>query len=122
MSPPLSIALVEDHERLRRGTARFLRAQGYHVFELECAEDMDEVVGGAVVHLYLIDLNLPGEDGLRFAQRLRDTHPHVGILLLTVRGGADHVAAGYHGGAVSIWSSRSILTSCCRRSMPTSAA
>lgn len=99
MSPALNIALVEDHERLRVSTARFLRAQGHHVFELECAEDMDTVIGGARVDLYLIDLNLPGEDGLAFAQRLRGIHPQAGIILLTARSGAEHMSAGYLGGA-----------------------
>lgn len=99
MSPPLSIALVEDHERLRVATAQLLRAQGHHVYELECAEDMDTVVGGDLVHLYLIDLNLPGEDGLHLAQRLRQTHPQAGLIMLTARGGAEHMSAGYQSGA-----------------------
>lgn len=99
MSPALNIALIEDHERLRLATAQFLRAQGHHVFELECAEDVDTVIGGAWVDLYLIDLNLPGEDGLAFAQRLRGIHPQAGIILLTARSGAEHVSAGYLGGA-----------------------
>jgi len=99
MSPPLSIALVEDHERLRVATAQLLRAQGHHVYELECAEDMDTVVGGDLVHLYLIDLNLPGEDGLHLAQRLRQTHPQAGLIMLTARGRAEHMSAGYQSGA-----------------------
>jgi len=99
MSPPLSIALIEDHERLRVATAQLLRAQGHHVYELECAEDMDTVVGGDLVHLYLIDLNLPGEDGLHLAQRLRQTHPKAGLIMLTARGGAEHMSAGYQSGA-----------------------
>ena len=99
MSPPLSIALIEDHERLRVATAQLLRAQGHHVYELECAEDMDTVVGGDLVHLYLIDLNLPGEDGLHLAQRLRQTHPQAGLIMLTARGGAGHMSAGYQSGA-----------------------
>lgn len=99
MSTPLNIALVEDHESLRVATARFLRDEGHHVYELECAEDMDEVVGGAPIDLYLIDLNLPGEDGLRLAQRLRATHPQVGIIALTARAGGEHMAASYKSGA-----------------------
>lgn len=99
MSTPLSIALIEDHETLRVMTAEYLRMQGHFVFEMESAEDMEEVVGGETIHLFILDLNLPGEDGLAFAGRLRETQPDVGIIMLTARGSAEHIADGYRGGA-----------------------
>lgn len=99
MSNSLIIALVEDHERIRVSTAVFLRKHGHVVFELECVEEMDEVVGGAQVDLFILDLNLPGEDGLDFTSRLRSIHPHVGVIIMTARGGTDHIARGYQNGA-----------------------
>lgn len=99
MSAALSIAIVEDHERVRVSTANFLRKHGHRVFELACAEDMDVVVGGASVDLFILDLNLPGEDGLAFTRRIKSIHPAVGILILTARGSSDHIARGYQEGA-----------------------
>ena len=99
MSPALSIALVEDHDRLREATAGLLRRNGHHVFELEAAEDLEGVVGGALVHLFILDLNLPSEDGLAFARRLREIQPHVGIIMVTARGSSQHIAKGYQEGA-----------------------
>ena len=99
MPAPLSIALVEDHEKVRASTAAFLRKHGHHVFELECAEDLETVVAGALVHLFILDLNLPGEDGLAFANRLRKIQPHVGIIMMTARASPDHIARGYQEGA-----------------------
>lgn len=97
MPPPQGITLIEDRERLRVATAQLLRAQGHHAYELECAEDKDTLVGGDLVHLYLIDLNLPGEDGLHLAQR--QIHPQAGLIMLSARGGAGHMSAGYQSGA-----------------------
>lgn len=99
MPSALNIALVEDHEKVRNLTARFLRGLGHHVLELECAEDMEEVVGGTPIHLFIVDLNLPGEDGLSFAGRLRSIQPQVGIIMMTARGSSDHMARGYRQGA-----------------------
>jgi DNA-binding response OmpR family regulator len=99
MPPSLNIALVEDHKRLREATAEFLRQKGYNVYPLESAEDLSEVPGGEPIHVFILDLNLPGEDGLQLAARLRASQPDVGILMLTARGGADHIAAGYRSGA-----------------------
>jgi DNA-binding response OmpR family regulator len=95
----LSIALIEDHDRLREATADLLRKSGHHVFALEAVEDVDAVVGGAMVHLFILDLNLPGEDGLSFARRLRAIQPHVGIIMVTARGSSPHIAKGYQEGA-----------------------
>lgn len=99
MPSSLTIALIEDHESLRAVTASFLRKQGYRVFELETAEDMDDVVGGETIDLYLIDLNLPGEDGLLFAKRIRKVQPRAGIIMLTARGNPTHISDGYRSGA-----------------------
>lgn len=99
MSAPLTIVLIEDHERVRLATAQFLRKQGHQVFDLESVEEMETAVGGALVHLFILDLNLPGEDGLVFARRLRKVQPHVGIIMVTARAGSEHVARGYQEGA-----------------------
>lgn len=99
MPTSLNIALIEDHESLRKLTARMLEKAGHQVFELACAEDLDTVVAGQSVQLFIIDLNLPGEDGLQFARRLRLIHPGVGVIMLTARGSAEHIAEGYRSGA-----------------------
>jgi DNA-binding response OmpR family regulator len=99
MASPLSIALIEDHDRLREAMANLLRSHAHHVFELDAVEDIDTVIGGALVHLFILDLNLPGEDGLAFARRLREIQPDVGIIMMTARGSSQHIAQGYEAGA-----------------------
>lgn len=99
MYSPLKIALVEDHASLRKVLAQVLRQHGHHVFELACAEDMETVLGGEAVQLYILDLSLPGEDGLQLSKRLRALQPQVGIIMLTGRFHASQVGEGYRSGA-----------------------
>jgi DNA-binding response OmpR family regulator len=47
----------------------------------------------------VIDLNLPGEDGISLASRLRRTHPSVGIIMVTARNQVQDSVDGYNSGA-----------------------
>lgn len=99
MHTPLTIVLVEDHDVLREVTADVLRQAGHRVIALGCAEDMGDAVGGDVVDLFLLDLNLPGEDGISLARRLRHAHPTVGIIMVTARAAAQQMSEGFNCGA-----------------------
>jgi len=47
----------------------------------------------------ILDLNLPGEEGISVARRVRSEHPSVGIVMLTARGEPDERRIGYESGA-----------------------
>jgi DNA-binding response OmpR family regulator len=47
----------------------------------------------------LLDLSLPGEDGLSIARRLRQSHPLLGIIMLTARSTVADRVKGLHAGA-----------------------
>lgn len=95
----LSILVVEDNEDLRETIIDALIAKGYHVSGVDCAEAVAEQASLAQLDLLVIDLNLPGESGLSLAQRLRMSHPDVGIIMLTGLTRTDDKAAGYAHGA-----------------------
>jgi DNA-binding response OmpR family regulator len=100
MDSPLHIVLVEDHDALREVTADILGQAGYRVTALSCAEELDDLAfSGGAIDLFLLDLNLPGEDGISLALRLRQSHPAVGIIMLTARDAAEQMAQGYASGA-----------------------
>lgn len=100
-SPALSlnILLVEDNDSLREATVDFLRAQGHQAHGVVCAEDVDDTPTRDVPDLYLIDINLPGEDGLSLAARVRRSQPRTGIVLLTARSQLQDRLSGYDCGA-----------------------
>ena len=99
MATHLSIVLVEDNDDLRELTADALRAEGHRVTALSCAEELEDKAGGAAADLFLIDLNLPGEDGFSLARRIRQVQPLVGILIVSARSELQDKVQGYDCGA-----------------------
>lgn len=99
MTPHLNLVLIEDNADLRLLLTRTLESMGHTVHAQESAEDLLEQRGTTDVDVYLIDLNLPGEDGLSLVRRLRDSSPEVGIMVLTARGGNTDRVKGYEHGA-----------------------
>ncbi|WP_298399828.1 response regulator transcription factor [uncultured Azonexus sp.] len=99
MNRTLHIAVVEDHDALREMTVAALRRPGWRVCGFESAEALYEAPEQQAIDIALLDLNLPGEDGLSLARRLRERQPGMGIIMLTVRDRIDQRVAGYEQGA-----------------------
>ena len=93
------ILVVEDNDELREATLQFLQSQGHYVRGVPMAEDINDVTGGFVPDIYVIDLNLPDEDGLSLTRRLRQTHPSAGIVISTARTQIGDRVLGYESGA-----------------------
>lgn len=69
-TPSLHILVVEDNDSLREATVDFLRTQGHQVTGVMCAEEVDDTPTRDVPDLYLVDVNLPGEDGFSLVERV----------------------------------------------------
>ncbi len=80
-------------------TESVLQAAGHKVVALACTEEVDEALSGMNPDLYILDLNLPGEDGISLARRIRRSHPRVGIIMTTVRAEIADRLDGYESGA-----------------------
>jgi len=93
------IAIVEDHKALRELFVDNLQSQGYLVFGASSAEDLDEFYISQPVHLLILDINLPGEDGISIASRYRKANPGIFIIMLTVKASIQDRIAGYDAGA-----------------------
>jgi DNA-binding response OmpR family regulator len=99
MATHLSIVLVEDNDDLRELTADALRGEGHRVVALGCAEELEDHAAGAAADVFLIDLNLPGEDGFNLSRRIRQVHPLVGIIIISARSDLQDKIIGYDSGA-----------------------
>jgi DNA-binding response OmpR family regulator len=84
---------------LRTLLEKALRKDGHHVIPLSCAEELEDQAGSDHADAFLIDINLPGEDGLTLAKRIRKAHPLVGIIMLSARSALDDKLNGYDCGA-----------------------
>jgi len=95
----LKIALIEDNDDLRDLLARDISRAGYAVHTAESAEDLDDLVAKRVMDILILDLNLPGEDGLSIARRYKRANPDLYIIMLTARGSEQDRIHGYESGA-----------------------
>lgn len=97
MASSMRILIVEDNEELREVTAEVLRGEGHDVVGVDCAEAVSEQL--TAIDLMLIDLNLPGEDGLDLSRRVRAAQPDIGIIMMTARRLPAEKKLGYESGA-----------------------
>jgi len=88
MNKPTSpkILVVDDDVRLRDLLSRYLSEQGFQVTALADASHLDRKLQRDPPHLVVLDLMLPGEDGLSICRRLRAAGETVPIIMLTAKG------------------------------------
>src|SRR5216110_1705589 len=84
--PAPRILVIDDDVRLRDLLSRYLTEQGFQVTVLPDARDLDKKLQRDPPHLIVLDLMLPGEDGLAVCRRLRGAGEAVPIIMLTAKG------------------------------------
>ncbi|GAA0300455.1 two-component system response regulator OmpR [Psychrosphaera haliotis] len=80
------ILVVDDDMRLRSLLERYLLEQGFIVRSAANSEQMDRLLERENFHLLVLDLMLPGEDGLSICRRLRQNENEIPIVMLTAKG------------------------------------
>ena len=80
------ILVVDDDARLRDLLVRYLTEQGFQVQALADARELDKRLQRDPPHLLVLDLMLPGEEGLAVCRRLRGSGETVPIIMLTAKG------------------------------------
>ena len=82
----VKILIVEDEEPIRSFVRINLEKSGFFVQEAASGEEALELIKKGAPHLVVLDLKLPGMDGLEVCRWLRDRYPQVAIIMLTARG------------------------------------
>lgn len=85
MSEPLHILVVDDEPRLRTMLHRYLVGEGFKVTEAADGPALRAALDREAVDLVLLDLILPGEDGLSLARDIRQ-HFEIPIIMVTAKG------------------------------------
>lgn len=86
MQENYKILVVDDDMRLRALLERYLAEQGFRVRSVANAEQMDRLLTRESFHLMVLDLMLPGEDGLSICRRLRSQSNPMPIIMVTAKG------------------------------------
>lgn len=95
----IHVALVEDNPDLREEVAFHLSRAGHDVTGLPDGVALDAHLASSPVDVLILDLGLPGEDGLAIAERLRAARPQLPIAMLTARGQVEDRVLGLKTGA-----------------------
>ncbi|MEP6720030.1 MAG: two-component system response regulator OmpR [Variovorax sp.] len=87
MTDPLARILIADDEAdLRQLLQRYLGDQGYAVRTVESAAPLDKLLARERFDVLVLDVMMPGEDGLAVCRRLRAQGETIPIVMLTARG------------------------------------
>jgi len=92
------LLIVDDDERIRDLLKKFLMRSGFLVTAARDAAHARRVLSGLDFDMIVLDVMMPGEDGVSLTRTLRETHA-TPILLLTARGETEHRIAGLEAGA-----------------------
>ena len=85
-SRPDRLLVVDDDARIRDLLRRYLGQEGFEVLLAEDAKSMGRVMQRETVDLIVLDLMLPGEDGLSVCRRLRAGNDRTPVIMLTAKG------------------------------------
>lgn len=101
MSGPTTVVLVDDHELIRQGLRRnFERDPSFEVVgEAGSAAEAEKVVAALKPDVVIMDVRLPDASGLDTTRALREQHPGLGIVVLTMYAGDEQVLGALEAGA-----------------------
>ncbi|WP_374568892.1 response regulator [Ideonella sp.] len=77
------LLVVDDEPELRSLLAEYFGRHGFRVRTAEDAAVARLAVAEQAPALAILDINMPGENGLSLARWLREAHPHIGLVMLT---------------------------------------
>jgi len=85
MNGPPHILIVDDHREIRDLVSRILTREGFRVSTAQDGRTMRKVLADARIDLVLLDIMLPGEDGLTLCRSLRAAS-QIPVIMLTAKG------------------------------------
>ncbi|HET7032038.1 MAG TPA: response regulator [Casimicrobiaceae bacterium] len=86
MNPKATIMIVDDEPEVRAVLEEYFAAHGYAAIGAESAAAAKAIAADKPVDLALVDINMPGEDGLSLARHLRERYAKIAIVMLTSAG------------------------------------
>ncbi len=97
--PDAHLLIVDDDERIRGLLQKFLIRNGFLVSSARDAAHADRILSGLDFDMIVLDVMMPGEDGVSYCKRLRADREDMPILLLTAKGETQDRIAGLEAGA-----------------------
>jgi DNA-binding NtrC family response regulator len=93
------VLVVDDEESMRYFLRKALRREGYEVVEAEDGPAAIEAAHARTPDVALVDIRMPGMDGVALMRALRATHPHLPVVLMTAYGSVENALQAMKQGA-----------------------
>ncbi|MEA2625621.1 MAG: hypothetical protein QOD06_1666 [Candidatus Binatota bacterium] len=95
-----AIAVVDDDASVRQSTCRLLRSVGFRAEAFGSAEEFLDSIRTAGTGCLILDVRMPGMDGLELQRRLAGTEPRIPIVFLTAHASDEEERRARQAGAV----------------------
>ena len=99
MSAKGSILIIDDEQEIRESLEQVLKLEGYRPASASTAEEGLQKAEEELFDLVLLDVSLPGMDGMSVARKLREHRNQTPVLMLTARDAAADIVTGLDSGA-----------------------
>lgn len=96
-----NVLLVDDEKKFLDSISERIRLKGFKPFPATSGEEALEIARKTKIHAAVVDLKMPGMDGLTTISKLKEIHPHIRAVLLTgfgdekVKEAAEAMDSGY---------------------------
>ncbi len=98
-----NLLIVDDEKNVRRAMQRSFARTPYHLLFADHGEAALQVLSKQPVTAMLLDLKMPGMDGLTVLQHVMKAHPHLKVIMLTGHGGVREAVAAMKLGAIDFF-------------------
>jgi len=110
---PASILIVDDESEIRESLQTLLELEGYRVEAAENGEDGLARIAGQPFDLVLLDLALPGKNGMDVLAEIHERDPQLAVIMITAYGTVENAVNAMQAGAVNFiqkpWDNEKLL-------------
>jgi DNA-binding NtrC family response regulator len=96
---PIKMMLVDDEERFLSTTQKLLTRKGYDVLTAISGKEALDVLKGRNIDVVILDVKMPGMDGITTLKEIKRLYPLVEVIMLTGHATVESAVDGLHAGA-----------------------
>jgi DNA-binding NtrC family response regulator len=95
----IKLMLVDDEERFVRTTSKLLARKGFRIFFALSGAEALHILKGHNIHVVVLDVKMPGMDGIALLKEIKRNFPLVEVIMLTGHGTLESAVEGLKSGA-----------------------